>query len=223
MEPAKDPQFTPPRDQSEPQPEQGSLLARLAKSLGAGEPGYRDRIVEALAKDLGGNFTDSQKHPGRHYVAEFKAGELTFEVYSWTVVSRQPAVGYTLELIAHANQDYRLAVSKSNLVDDVKALFGVKDLQLGVAEFDDALRIHSNNDELTRQLLLSSSLVDDLCHLDSTFYLTLDHIQSNEAETQDKIHIRLDRNGDMSLESLKMFHQVFSRVLEELQKFKILA
>ena len=165
----------------------------------------RDAAWKQLGADLGAEFIAGGAFKSSKVQARVKQGTITLDTYS--VPSGDSSTTYTRLRAPFQNPErFEFRVFREGIVGKLDKALGMKDLEIGVSDFDDDFIIQSNNETRVRALL-SNTRIRQLIQAQRAIRL---YAKNNELLLEAQGVIR-------DLERLKSLFELFTETLNDLQ------
>jgi hypothetical protein len=122
---------------------------------------YRTEIWEQLAKDIGAQFNRDRlrhKEPGIGRVVCLVMEEWFIYLEEYRATHDSSNVGVRMRAPYQDKNGFRFAISRKNMFSEIGKLFGMQDVKIGDAVFDDEFIIKSNDEEKVRAFFDSPRL-----------------------------------------------------------------
>jgi hypothetical protein len=129
----------------------------------------RSDVWARLAEEIGGTFTKGSWWNARDRVdVTVGAWQVTLNLY--IVSTGKSTITYTQFRAPYVNADqFRFRVHRKSIFTPIGKLFGMQDVEIGDAEFDDAFVIKGNNEFKLKQLF-SNQRLRDLLRVEKSVY-----------------------------------------------------
>jgi hypothetical protein len=165
----------------------------------------RDSAWKQLAAELGGEFLSGGLFRGSKVRAQIQKWTVTLDIYS--VPSGDSNTTYTRVTAPIENKDgLQFAIFREGLVARLDKKLGMKDIEIGVPDFDSEFVIQGNNETKLRSLLANAK-IRQLIHAQPRIRLGLKDNQ-----------LRYDAQGVIrDVPRLKSLFELFGEILTQLQ------
>jgi hypothetical protein len=165
----------------------------------------RDKAWKQFASEVGGEFIDGGMFRSSKVQAHIQQWDLTLDTY--TVSSGDSSTTYTRLRAPVQNRDgLQFKVSREGLIAKLDKALGGQDLEIGVADFDDAFAIQAN-DPTRIQAVLMDAKIRELIQAQRSITLSL------KGE-----NLRFEAQGAIKdVPRLKSLFELFRELLNHLQ------
>ncbi len=165
----------------------------------------REAAWRQIAADVGGDYIPGRLFRSSKVVAPIKQGALTLETYS--VPSGDSSTTYTrLRAPLQNPAGFQFTVFREGLIGKIDKALGMQDVEIGIAEFDDAFVVQSNDEGKVRALL-SNARIRELVQVQRSIRLRL--TKKNELVFEEQGVLR-------DVTRLRNLFALFGAILEQL-------
>lgn len=117
----------------------------------------KEEIWSQLSRDIGADYQEGGFFKNGKIVLSYRQWEITLDTY--TVSTGKSHVTYTRMRAPFVNRDgFRFKIYRKNVFSGIGKLFGVQDVEVGDAFFDDQFIIQGEPEHLVRSLLTNSAI-----------------------------------------------------------------
>jgi hypothetical protein len=165
----------------------------------------QDKSWRQFAADIGGEFTPGGAFRSSKVLAHARQWTITLDTYS--VPSGDSSTAYT-RIVApfHSPDAFEFRIFREGLVGKLDKALGMKDIEIGLADFDRDFIIQSNNDVRVRALLADVKIRQ---------LIQAQHSIQLQAKSDS---LRFDAQGVIrDVERLKSLFELFGEMLERLK------
>jgi len=119
----------------------------------------KTEIWRQLSEELGGTMTSSWR--GEKVQVQHEQWVLTLDTY--VVMANNAPLFFTRMRAPFVNPSaFRFSIRRRNVFSDIAAWLGAQDVEIGIAEFDQAFVVKSSNEPRVRELLRDGTLLRQL-------------------------------------------------------------
>ena len=117
----------------------------------------KEEIWSQLSREIGANYEEGGFFKNGKVVLSHRQWEITLDTY--TVHTGKSHITYTRMRAPFVNRDgFRFKIYRKNVFSGIGRLFGVQDIELGDAFFDDQFIIQGEPEHLVRSLLINGMI-----------------------------------------------------------------
>lgn len=177
----------------------------------------KEEIWSQLSREIGADFDEGGLFKTGKMVLSHRQWEITLDTY--TVHTGKSTIIYTRMRVPYINRDgFRFNIHRRNIFSGIGKLFGVQDIELGDAFFDDQFIIQGEPEHLVRSLL-TNGMIRQLIQIQPNIHFQVKDdegwFKKSFPEGVDELYFQVpgiikDR------ERLKNLFDLFALVLDEL-------
>jgi len=177
----------------------------------------KEEIWLQLSREIGADYEEGGFFKTGKMVLSHREWEITLDTY--TVHTGKSHITYTRMRAPYVNRDgFRFNIYRKNVFSGIGKLFGVKDIEVGDAYFDDEFIIQGEPEHLVRSML-TNAMIRQLIQVQKDIHF---QIKNDEGLFKKKFPEGVDElyfevvGVIKDMERLKSLFDLFSLVLDEL-------